>query len=237
MSDDDHAIQVNFARPMPLFPLDSAVLLPQQVLPLHIFEPRYRQMVEHAIDASGQIAMAVFDGDSWKQQYHGKPRLRPAVCLGQIVQHERLHDGRFNILLQGVCRARILKELPAEGERLYRLALLEPVGVEQVPDEAALAVTRQRLERLLSEGELTRMAAAEPILKYVQDESIPTLALLELLSFAVVSDAKTRYRLLAEGDIATRAELVEDELRRLRVLIRRAALQRPQDWPKGCSWN
>ncbi|MDX2118672.1 MAG: LON peptidase substrate-binding domain-containing protein [Planctomycetota bacterium] len=237
MSDDDNAIQVNFARPMPLFPLDSAVLLPQQVLPLHIFEPRYRQMVEHAIDGSGQIAMAVFEGDAWKQQYHGKPRLRPAVCLGQIVQHERLPDGRFNILLQGVCRARILKEMPAEGERLYRLALLEPVGVDQVPDEAALAVTRQRLERMLSEGELTKMAASEPILKYVQDESIPTLALLELLSFAVVTDAKTRYRLLAEGDIATRAELVEDELERLRRLIRRAALQRPQDWPKGCSWN
>ena len=237
MSDEENAIQVNFARPMPLFPLDSAVLLPQQVLPLHIFEPRYRQMVEHALDASGQIAMAIFEGDAWKQQYHGKPILRPAVCLGQIVQHERLADGRYNILIQGICRARILKEMPADGERLYRLALLEPVGVEQTIDEGMLAGVRQRLERMLSEGELTRMAAAEPILKYVQDESIPTIALLELLSFAVVSDAKTRYRLLAEGDIDARAVLVEDELQRLRDLIRRAALQRPEDWPKGCSWN
>ena len=115
---EDNTVQVNFGKPIPLFPLDSAVLLPQQVLPLHIFEPRYRQMVERALDGAGQIAMAVFEGESWKQQYHGRPALRPAVCIGQIVQHERLPDGRYNIILQGVCRARISKESARDGERL-----------------------------------------------------------------------------------------------------------------------
>ena len=58
---DEVSIRVNFNKPIPLFPLDSVVLLPQQVMPLHIFEPRYRQMVDEALDSVGQIAMAVID--------------------------------------------------------------------------------------------------------------------------------------------------------------------------------
>ena len=115
---DETAIQVNFGRPRPIFPLDQVTLLPQQVLPLHIFEPRYRQMVTDALDGSGQIAMAVFEGRDWKQQYHGRPPIRPAVCIGHIAQHEKLADGRYNIILRGVCRARVIKELAPRDARL-----------------------------------------------------------------------------------------------------------------------
>ena len=57
-------------------------LLPQQVIPLRIFEPRYKQMVEDVLDGTGQFAIAVFSGRRWKQEYHGKPPIRPAVCIG-----------------------------------------------------------------------------------------------------------------------------------------------------------
>ena len=79
-------ISVNFGRPVPVFPLDGVVLLPQQVLPLHIFEERYVQMVSRVLDGSGQIALAVFEGDDWKKDYDGVPPIRPYVCLGQIAQ-------------------------------------------------------------------------------------------------------------------------------------------------------
>ena len=96
-------ISVNFSKPMPLFPLPEVVLLPHAIQPLHVFEDRYRVMVEHCLDGSGQIAMASFDGDDWKKDYEeGLPKLRPAVCIGQIVHHESLPDGRHQILLHGV---------------------------------------------------------------------------------------------------------------------------------------
>lgn len=233
---EENAIQVNFGKPMPLFPLDSAVLLPQQVLPLHIFEPRYVQMVQHALDGSGQIAMAVFRGADWKKSYHGRPQLRPAVCIGQIVQHEKLPENRFNILLQGVCRARIVEELEPSLERLYRAAYLEPLGSDE-DDEQKLYGVRERFRELLSDEPLARLTMAAPLLKHIRDDEVPTAVIVELLSFAIPTSRETRYKLLAEGDIGERAGLVEHELLGLGRLISRAVAQRPEPWPKGMSWN
>jgi Lon protease-like protein len=233
---EEVSIQVNFSRPMPLFPLDQATLLPQQVLPLHIFEERYLGMINDALDGAGQIAMAVFRGQRWKQEYHGRPPLRPAVCVGQIVQHEQLPDGRYNVLLQGICRARIVEELEPEEGLLYRRAMLQPVGVGEV-DEQELDDLRDWLDEALTEGPLRQMTAASSILEYVRNAEIPTSALLELVSFTMTGGGELRYRLLAEGDVTRRARLVRDELEHIGVLIRRARAQRPEDWPKGCSWN
>lgn len=239
---DATTIQVHFGRAMPLFPLDHVTLLPQQVLPLHIFEPRYRQMVEHALDESGQIAMGVFEGEQWKQQYHGRPPVRPAVCVGQIVQHEKLPDGRYNLIVQGVCRGRIIEELPPDDERLYRRVRLEPVGVEDEP-KGGLAEVRGELERAVAEGPLKAHRHADQLLEHIRNEEIPTPALLELATFVFVQPgiARTggdlRYRLLAEPDPGVRARLILGELRHLSEMIRRASGQHPERWPKGVSWN
>ncbi len=240
---EEHAIQVNFGKPIPIFPLDGVVLLPQQVLPLHVFEPRYRQMIEHALDGSGQIAMAVFEGTDWKQQYHARPPLRPAVCVGQIMQHERLPDGRYNVLLQGVCRARITREIAPDdmmteehGPRLYREAMLEPVGVEG-DAETQLYGVRERLGELIDEGRLTELKNGGWVLERVRDDEIPTAVLLELVAFALPIRREVKYRLLAEGDAGERAGIVEDELRELVRLVMLSAHQHAGEWPKGCSWN
>lgn len=232
----ESSIQVNFGRPMPLFPLHTVTLLPQQIAPFHIFEPRYRQMIGSALDSSGQIAVAVFAGREWKEQYHGRPPLKPAVCLGQIVEHEKLDDGRYNILLQGICRARIVKELPPADDRLYRMAMLEPFGLETQETED-LANMRRRLSESLAEGPLAQMRIAKPMLDFLRNSEIPTAALLEVISFTLLTDHNLRYKLLSEESLQRRADLIEHELHGLEDLIRRAAKQRPQDWPKGCSWN
>ncbi|MBI1191440.1 MAG: hypothetical protein GC200_12265 [Tepidisphaera sp.] len=250
---EETSIQVNFGKALPIFPLDKVTLLPQQVLPLHIFEPRYRQMIEHALDGAGQFAMAVFDGAAWKQQYHGNPPVRPAVCVGQIMQHEKLPDGRFNVVIQGVCRARIVSELPAEQGRRYRMAMLEPVGLENArsePEESEgeaatyvgestpfLSEARERMREMLSEGPLTQMTVAKDVLEYVKNADFHPSALLELVSFTLISDDGLRYRLLAEPSADNRAKMILHELDHLSSLIRRAAAQHPEDWPKGCSWN
>ncbi|MEL7485190.1 MAG: LON peptidase substrate-binding domain-containing protein [Planctomycetota bacterium] len=233
---DDIDVRVNFARPMPVFPIDGLVMLPQQVVPLHIFEERYRQMMSHVLDGAGQIAMAVFDGSGVTPNDDGQPRLRPNVCVGQIVQHEKLDDGRYNILLQGVCRARITEEHDPTPTRLFRTAVLEPVEHDPY-DTTALDHHREWLDEELSSGELSRLWASEDLLEYVRNEDVPTSILFELLSFTLLSDVELRYGLLAEPDPLRRAELVRDDLERVRKMIRLADKQASDEWPKGMSWN
>lgn len=261
MFPEESSIRVNFARPMPLFPLAGVSLMPHAVLPLHIFEDRYRQMVADALDASGQIAMAVYAGraEDWADDDEGRPRLRPAVCVGQIVQHHRLPDGRFNIALHGVCRARILRETDADpdgdgddggsgsgagpagagsggDERLYRSALLEPVGIAPV-DESRLEALRSRLAHALSETSLADFHESGSVLRHLRNAEVPTSAILEFVSFSLVADAELRYGLLAEGDVFRRARLIESELGQVRGLLDRARLQSAVERPKGVSWN
>ncbi len=245
MSEETTEIRVNFARPMALFPLASVTLMPHAVLPLHIFEPRYRQMVRDALDGPGQIAMAVFEGDRWQQEYHARPPIRPAVCVGQIVQHQQLDDGRYNIALHGVCRARILDELPPDGERLYRTAMLEPVGLDADETEESLAPARQRLSGLLQAEPLSDLKDAETVVRHLGDEDLPTSAILELITCSLLRDAEMRYyhelhyRLLAEGDPVRRAAMIEAGLHDLGRLLKAARPQRRSDTdtPRGCSWN
>lgn len=236
MSTEENTIQVNFSRALPLFPLDQVTLLPQQVLPLHIFEPRYRQMVSDALDGAGQIAMAVFQGKRWKQEYHGRPPVRPAVCVGHIAQHEKLPDGRYNLVLRGVCRAKVVNEVsPAEG-RLYREAMLEPMGLSQ--DETPfLTRLRAAIETRLDRGTLQRLSQADTLLEFVRDDDIPTTALLELISFTLVEDKEKRYRLLEEGDADARARIVSVELNKLDRLIRMALPQVGEKYPRGYTPN
>lgn len=134
MDDAVTQVRVNFGKPFPIFPLDGVVLLPHAMLRLYIFEPRYRQMIEHVLDGSGQIAMGVFEGEAWRESYQENPPIRPAVCVGQIVEHARQHDGTYHVWLQGICRAIVREEHLPEGSRLYREALLEP-GEKSLSEE------------------------------------------------------------------------------------------------------
>ncbi|MBA4027739.1 MAG: ATP-dependent protease [Planctomyces sp.] len=234
-------MRVNFGRPMPVFPLGQVSLMPHAVLPLHIFEPRYRDMVRDVLDGPGQIAMAVFDGQLWRQEYDGRPPLRPAVCVGQIVRHQKLPDGRYLIELHGVCRARIVGEIPEDEDVAYRLAMLEPVGIgdpsERQEHEQRLLAFRRKLEHQLRQTGLKRLSGAEGVLEHLGDEEVPTVAILELLTFSVIQDAELRYRLLAEADPVRRAALLETELGGIRRLVDRAEGQLGLDAPKGVSWN
>jgi Lon protease-like protein len=198
--------------------------------------------VSDALDGAGQIAMAIFDGDRWKTEYEGRPPVRPAVCVGHIVQHQAIPDGRYLIRLHGVCRAKIIGELPAAVDIPYRRAMLEPVGLEAV-DESLLADVRGRLIDLLSEEPLTDLRHAEGVVKFLRDHKRATAAILEIITCAMLSDSDMRfynelhYRLLAEGDVCKRAAMIEQGLLELAGLLRRARPQRLVETIKGCSWN
>ena len=236
-------ISIDFNEPVALFPLPGAVLLPHAPQPLHIFEPRYRQMVEDCLEVMEDgnlltalpIAMATPAGEEWSGETVGDPPLRPAVCVAKIVQHARLPDGRHNIVLHGVCRARIREVMEPAPGRQYRLGMLRPVETSSTPPR--LPATRRRLKRLLEGPRLSRMSSAEAVREWIRREDVPTTALVELMSFTLLKDEELRYRMLAEADPRTRAQLLTSELAHLDRLVALAERQGHEEWPKGMSWN
>jgi len=230
----EQTIQVNFNRPMPLFPLASAVLLPHGVQQLHIFEKRYRQMIEDSLDGPGQIAMATFS-EADLAAHEDQPELRPAVCVGQIVQHHRLPDGRFHVILLGICRARIASVEEPEGERLYRTAHLRLL--EEGRDHAEMTDVREELRELLQTPSIQHIRGLGRVMQLFERDDVPTIALLELLGASLLEDPELRYRLLAEADPYRRAAIIRAELSDIDAVTRQAGWQLQTEWPKGMSWN
>ena len=135
---------------IPIFPLPNVVLFPSALLPLHIFEPRYRAMVADALDSERLIGLVMLR-PGWESNYDGSPDVYPIGCAGFITHADRLPDGRFNIMLRGLQKFRILDERPArEGVERYRIAHIESIREAKSGVSAASKAARERLERLLA---------------------------------------------------------------------------------------
>jgi Lon protease-like protein len=133
---------------LPLFPLPATVLFPNVFLPLHIFEARYREMIADAVSSDRLIGMALLR-PGWEPAYEDRPAVFPVGCSGVLTHVERLGDGRYNIVLRGLERFRIVDE---DHTRAYRRARIEPL-IEQKPtaeDRAAVRHQRAKLEALLA---------------------------------------------------------------------------------------
>jgi uncharacterized protein len=132
---------------IPIFPLPNVVLFPNVFLPLHIFEPRYRAMVADALRGDRIIGMALLR-PGFEKDYDGRPAVYPIGCAGLITHSEPTPDGRFNIVLRGLEKFRIVAE---DESRAYRLAHVEGI-VEPVAeaDRKEIRQRRQRLEAVLA---------------------------------------------------------------------------------------
>jgi Lon protease-like protein len=132
---------------IPIFPLPNVVLFPNVFLPLHIFEPRYRAMVADALKGDRIIGMALLR-PGFEADYDGRPAVYETGCAGLITHSEPLADGRFDIVLRGMEKFRILEE---DTSRPYRLARVEPLPEMTGDDERAeVRARRQRLEAVLA---------------------------------------------------------------------------------------
>lgn len=171
---------------IPLFPLPNVVLFPGVFLPLHIFEERHRALTRDALAGDRIIGMTLlrpgFEGD-----YDGRPPIYPIGCAGVISHSDRMPDGRFNIVLHGISKFRIVEER-TEGD--YRVARVEPLT--EVTDAAARRVIkdmRQRIEALLLSalkatevqipGSLSDEDLVHALCQYLQFEPAERQALLE----------------------------------------------------------
>ena len=132
---------------IPIFPLPTAVLFPNVFMPLHIFESRYRAMVADALAGDRIIGMALLRA-GFEKDYEGRPPIYPVGCAGLITHSERLTDGRYNIVLKGIEKFRVVSE---DARKPYRLAFVEPLPeVVAESDRSALRGLRRRLEALLA---------------------------------------------------------------------------------------
>jgi Lon protease-like protein len=119
-------------RLIPLFPLPNALLFPRMPLPLRIFEPRYRKMVADVMTTHRVIGMTLLRA-GWETDYDGRPPIYPVGCAGSVERCDSLPDGRFNIVLRGLSRFRVIEERSGEP---YRLASVEPLSdAEGAPAE------------------------------------------------------------------------------------------------------
>jgi len=139
---------------IPLFPLANVVLFPRARVPLHVFEPRYRQMTGAALAGPRRIGMIAVRPEHHAEMA-GDPPLFAVGCAGSISQVERRDDGRFDLVLAGTHRFRILREPPRHGDRLYRVAEVEPLeerfdeGREGIPLQGLRADAIDLLAQLL----------------------------------------------------------------------------------------
>jgi Lon protease-like protein len=134
---------------IPVFPLPNVVFFPHMPLPLHIFEPRYRAMVRDAARGPRLIGMALLRS-GWEADYEGRPPVFSVGTVGEMVRTEELPDGRFDIVLRGLCEYRIEREL---ARAAYREAVVSwrPATSEPLPAgrrDAIVGLVRRYLERV-----------------------------------------------------------------------------------------
>jgi uncharacterized protein len=193
--------------PLPLFPLTGSLLLPGNYLPLNIFEPRYRNLVADATKEGQHIGMIqpfVPRQDNWPalDQPPENPELYTVGCAGRIERCEPQTDGRFLILLKGVCRFRVCEELPLY--RSYRRAVVDYSGFEADLREAEHPVTPGRLlAALKSFGKAHRLE-----LDYHLLSALPGVALVNGLSVALPFLPAEKQALLEASDPGAREELL-----------------------------
>src|SRR5882724_4965495 len=199
---------------LPIFPLPNVVLFPNVFLPLHIFEPRYRQMVADALKHDRMIGMALLR-PGWQPDYDGRPPVYPIGCSGVITHAEELPDGRYNIVLRGVERFRILEQ----DDRLsYRRAHIEPLPdpVCRPEDTAAIQTQRAKLDALLApaiERSLADIGGEARIPPAMGDEDLVN-ALAQYLDFEPLE----KQALLEQQSLRSRAESLV-ELLEMKILM------------------
>jgi Lon protease-like protein len=135
---------------IPIFPLPNVVLFPNVFLPLHIFEPRYQQMINDALSGERMIGMVLLQ-PGFEEDYEAAPPVYQVGCAGLVTHVERLAEGKFNIVLRGLERFRIVGEQPPSTNVLYRRALIAPLTEPSMPERPEqLKAERQKLEAMLA---------------------------------------------------------------------------------------
>ncbi len=189
-----------------LFPLPNLVLFPAVIQPLHIFEPRYRQMTAEAL-AGDRLLAIVLLCPGWEDQYEARPPVHPIACLAKIIADQRLDDGRYNLVVRGLKRVRLLDEIATP--HIYRTARVELLEETGTLDASAAAALRLQLGEQIPRWVPPNAAMQEQFRKLL-DSDVPSGLLCDVFSFALPIDVAVKQQLLEELNVPARAlRLVE----------------------------
>jgi Lon protease-like protein len=191
---------------VPIFPLPDLTFFPHTLLPLHVFEARYRAMVMDCLARDKRMAVVGLK-PGYEPVYDGKPAVYQVAGVGRIVQCERLASGRFNILLKGESRVRIDRELPADT--LYRMVAGTPLGETGAEGDGVGALVGRVIGRCLGILRAVSRPTAE------MDESLAGAApgaLCDRIASAVIPRADVRQALLEELHVERRLSRLAEAL-------------------------
>jgi Lon protease-like protein len=193
-----------------IFPLPNVTLFPGALLPLHVFEPRYRELTRAVLAGRKLMAVARLK-PGFEQDYEGRPPVFEICGVGFIESHEERPDGRFDIALRGLSRVRIVSELPPS--RAYRQVRAELLA-EPNQDPALIAAWQMKLGALW-----TRLAPHLPEnvrdLKALTKGADDASAFTDRLAAALVADPEASQQLLTEPDPAERLRLLTSRVQEL----------------------
>jgi ATP-dependent Lon protease len=206
---DGAGVRPNLGRALgaiPIFPLPQVVLFPGALLPLHVFEPRYRTMLSDCLATHKAIAVAQLLAG---EDENGQPRMTRICGGGIIVEHEALADGRSNILVLGQERLHLdeiaLEELPRYPYRRARAHVIEPDD-HAIPDadRSALVAAAAMFA--------TEVKRHDPDFSFRVPPTTDAAAIADLCAFQLVIDAAARQAILEEIDPRARVEMVMNQL-------------------------
>ena len=204
---EDKTASVSLPEVLSIFPLTGVLLLPGTRLPLHIFEPRYRNMVHDALEAEGVFGMIqpfVPQHDNFPRPGAERtiPELYPVGCAGHIERWEKAPDGRYMVQLRGISRFRVKEELSLE--RGYRRVRPDYACFDDLEEPDSASVDRPRLTRALDRYAETRGLTID--LK--QLDPIPDIDLVNFLGVAMPFHPSEKQALLESGSIGEREKLL-----------------------------
>ena len=217
---------------IPLFPLPSTVFYPGTPLPLHIFEPRYRQMTADALEGERKIGMVLLKPD-WEAAYFDRPEIFPMGCVGSIEKEIRHPDGKYNFTLVGLRRFRILREVDGKLYRCAEIDLLEEQNEQEIGEKPN--VTRDGLiERY---REFTSLIPKNNSLKEEPDWNLGNLLsqFVDRFAYRLDLSLKQKQTFLEEQDVLRRAEFLHDFLKMKIDLVRLSKIRNIT--PDSARWN
>ncbi len=232
--DDFARLPPDFSGVVRLFPLPNLVVMPGAIQPLHIFEPRYCELLEAALADDRLVAMALL-APGWEKNYDGQPPIEPVVCIGRVVSHARLANGRHNILLAGLQRARVVAQRPLAHQ--FRTADVELLDDLYSPTGAFL---RPALQRNLIEAFRQFVPPTSPAhqqFDQLLSHQLPLGLLTDIAAFTLSLDVEVKQRLLAECDVDRRAAYLLQHVRELKNTPTIAPLTDRQPYPPEFSDN
>ena len=190
---------------IPVFPLPRVVFFPGTALPLHLFEPRYRRMVEDCID-SGPMAMAVtLLAPGWEEDYEGNPAIHEVAGAGRIVAHQLRDDGTHDVILHGLKRVR-LHEI-ASDDVPYRRARAVPI------DDAGEVSSAELIAMIACATNVAaRVRERQPDFQLHISSELPAGRAADVVADQLIVSPEYRQRVLQESDVPTRIGLVTDAI-------------------------